>query len=40
MVRKRVEPDRRSVGFKSVVVVDAVIVVDANVGDPKDTNVD
>ena len=40
MVRKRVDPDRRSVGFKSVVEVDAIIVVDANVGDPKDTNVD
>ena len=40
MVRKGVEPNRRSVGFKSVVEVDAIIVVDANVGDPKDTNVD
>ena len=37
---KGVEPNRRSVGFKSVVEVDAIIVVDANVGDPKDTNVD
>ena len=34
MVRKRVEPNRRSVGFKSVVEVDAIIMVDANVGDP------
>ena len=40
VVRKGVEPGRRSVGFKSVVEVDAIIVVDANVGDPKDTNVD
>ena len=39
MMRKRVDPDRRwFVGFKSVVVVDAIISVD--VVDQKDIDVD
>ena len=35
-MRKGVEPNRRCVGFKSVIVVDAIIAVDANFVDPTD----
>ena len=40
VMKKGVEPNGRIVGFESLVVVDAIISVDANVVDPRDMDVD
>ena len=40
VMKKGVEPNGRVVGFELLVVVDAIISVDANVVDPRDMDVD
>ena len=40
VMKNGVEPNGSVVGFESVVVVDAIISVDANVVDPRDMDVD